>query len=43
MVVGPEPFPQHLTVPPLNTAQFESLPAAMAMTPLDRPLTLIGV
>jgi hypothetical protein len=36
-------IPQHLTAPPLVTAQVWAYPAAMALTPLLNPLTFTGV
>src|SRR5512143_3498147 len=35
--------PQHLTAPPLVSAQLWTLPTATEVTPLVRPLTCVGV
>src|SRR5450830_575015 len=48
VVVVPSPScplvlePQHFTPPPLVSAQVWLVPAATAVTPLDRPLTATG-
>jgi len=40
----PEPlWPQHLTPPPLVSAQVWKLPAVIALTPLARPETSTGM